>query len=56
MINGSTCNVMVTSGCTQTPPTVLVGTGNYTDVVAFAIDAATKILWTRRTPATTRCR
>jgi len=44
VINGATCNATITSGCTQIPPTLSVGTGNYTDVVALTIDQATKTL------------
>ncbi|MGA8679371.1 MAG: beta-propeller fold lactonase family protein [Acidimicrobiales bacterium] len=45
VIDGASCNATIASDCSQTPPTVPVGTGNYTDVVAFAIDAATNTLY-----------
>jgi YVTN family beta-propeller protein len=45
VIDGATCNATITSGCTQTPPTVTVGTGNINVNVALAIDATTKTLY-----------
>jgi YVTN family beta-propeller protein len=45
VINGATCNATVTTGCTQTPDTVRIGTGTMEVNVAFAIDQASDTLY-----------
>ena len=45
VINGATCNALVTSGCGQSPITVRVGTGSTDYDVAMAVDDASSTLY-----------